>query len=169
MTDPNVTAAQLVEHLDVFHHAYRESVRSFLPTPLHESLLRQALSEHHIRAFVSTQFGAGYEYTGEGPPGVSVKVASRRVEYIFLDDAPASVRKLPSMLAVGGHDTGVMYLTLEGGFPFRLTAPDASIRFVDVGFRVQPWNRIVRLAEIFADRTDRTPKTDPPSVRVPRF
>jgi hypothetical protein len=57
------------------------------------------------------------------------------------------------MLAVEGHDVGIMYLTLEGGFPFRLTSRDASIRFVDVGFRVAPWNRIVRLAEIFADRT----------------
>jgi hypothetical protein len=153
VTQPHVTADQLVEYLNVFHHAYRESVRSFLPKPLHDSLLRQALSEHHIYGFVSTQFGAGYEYTGEGQPAISVKVASRRVEYIFLDDAPASVRKLPSMLAVGGHDTGIMYLTLEGGFPFRLTAPDASIRFVEVGFRVPPWDRVVRLAELFADRT----------------
>ena len=153
MTQPNVTADQLVEYLNVFHHAFQEAVRSFLPKPLHDSLLRQALSQHHIRGFVSTQFGAGYEYTGEGPPGISVKVGSRRVEYIFLDDAAASIRRLPSMLAVDGHDVGIMYLTLEGGFPFRLATPDASIRFVDVGFRVPPWDRIVRLAEIFADRT----------------
>ncbi len=153
MIQPNVTAEQLVEYLNVFHHAYQEAVRSFLPKPLHDSLLRQALSKHHIRGFVSTQFGAGYEYTGEGPAGISAEVASRRVEYTFLSDAPASVRRLQSMLAVEGHDVGVMYLTLEGGFPFRFAAPDASIRFVDVGFRVPPWDRIVRLAEIFADRT----------------
>ncbi len=119
MIQPNVTAEQLVEYLNVFHHAYQEAVRSFLPKPLHDSLLRQALSKHHIRGFVSTQFGAGYEYTGEGPAGISAEVASRRVEYTFLSDAPASVRS----------------------------------RFVDVGFRVPPWDRIVRLAEIFADRT----------------
>jgi hypothetical protein len=57
------------------------------------------------------------------------------------------------MISVGGPDIAIMYLTLEGAFPFRLATPDSSIRLVDVGFRIAPWERIVKLAELFADRS----------------
>jgi hypothetical protein len=141
------------QYLDVFHRAYKEAVRIFLPSSLHGGLLRVSLLEHGVVGLVSTQYGAGYEYTGEGPPTTRVDVSSRRVEYMLVADAPARIRNLPSMFAIGGTNTAIMYMTLEGAFPFRLTTPSASIRLVDVGFRVRPWERRVRFAELFADRT----------------
>jgi hypothetical protein len=152
MAGANVTATALAQYLQVFHSAYLESVRSFLPKTLGGALLRESLSEHRVAGFVSTQFGAGYEYTGEGAPGTIVNVSSRRVEDIFLNDAPATVRKMQGMFLLGGP-TGIMYLTIDGTFPFRLVAPAASIRLVEVGFRVQPWERVVRMAELYGDRS----------------
>jgi hypothetical protein len=57
------------------------------------------------------------------------------------------------MFQIGGKGTGFSSLTLSGGFPFRLIAPDASVSFEDVGFELPEWNRTVRHAEIFSDRS----------------
>lgn len=149
----NVTGSGMTEYLAVFHRAYLETASAFLPTQLRDALLRSALLEPDVRGLVSTQFGAGYEYTGRGAGETTVEVSSRRVEYILTRDAPAKVRELPTMLSIGGHDGRILYLTLEGAFPVRLTSPEASVRLVDVRFVAGNWRQDLRFAELFGDRS----------------
>jgi hypothetical protein len=147
----NVTDAGLRRYLEVFHAEYRASVERYLPEDFRSQLLRYSLRESQIRGYVSTNFGAAYEYA-EGEPGINITRGSQRVEELLVQ-APPSLRKIGPMLAIGGPDTAVVGLTLEGGFPFHLVSEAASLRLVAVAATAGTWRRDFRLAEVFGSRT----------------
>src|SRR5205814_3704879 len=102
--------------------------------------------------YVSTRFGAGFEYVDAGVQNVEVRVSSARIEDFFTG-APNRIRKLTPMFSLGGANSGISSLTIDGAFPFRLTSVNSSIRLTDVQFKAFDWTRIVKFAELYGNRT----------------
>ncbi len=149
----NVTDDQLRRYLSRYREVYKATVEQFFSPDERTLLQRYSLLDGGIVGYVSTQFGAGFEYLGDASPGLSVRVHSSRVEHLFAG-APARVRKSRAvMIAVAGHNVTVQGLTLEGAFPFRLTSEEADVRFIDVRFRAGAWVRDVVWAELYGNRS----------------
>lgn len=148
----HITAAAFKAYIEEFHRALEATAKEFLPTDAQKKLPHLALLPARIVGYVSTQAGVGFEYFPSSETTVEVELSSSRVEDIFLK-VPSRYRNTRPMVQIATRGTGVSSLTLSGGFPFRLITPDASVSFEDVGFQLSEWNRIVRHAEIFADRS----------------
>ena len=147
-----VTEAQMRRYLETFHADFQELQAQHI-SETHRPFLRRAeLLPGLVTGYVSTQFGAGFEYFEAPEFRIETHRSSRRGEELF-SGAPLSISKLPPLFRIGGANIGFEALTLAGTFPFRLTSAAASVTFRDVGFDVGPWKRIVRYAEIFGERS----------------
>lgn len=146
----NVNTEQMARYLAVFHDEFADSVTRYVPSEHRPRLLRNSLLPASIVGFVSTQFGAGYEYQ-EGDALIVVERGSQRIEDLLVR-APSRLRTTGPMIAVGGSNSGIAKLTLEGAFPFRLTQESADVLLHDVGFKAAGWHQIVRYAHIFGNR-----------------
>lgn len=146
---PTVTNDGLREYLEAFHRIYRNAVEDRVPSDLRESLARVPRLSDGITGYISTQFGAGFEYVRDG--GLTIRTGSRRIEELFFD-APARVRKSTAMFIVGAG-CGISGATLEGGFPVRLNGEQASVKLADIRAKVGPWVREVEWAEMYGDRS----------------
>src|SRR2546425_3371901 len=142
----------LRRYIELFHQTYIDTAEKYLPKEKLSSLLRYSLIKGGTVGYVSTQFGAGYEYVGADEQNIDVRVSSARIEDFFTG-APNRIRRLQPMLLLGGKNTTIGGLTLAGGFPFRLTSIDASVRLIDVQFKALDWTRIVTFAELYGNRT----------------
>jgi hypothetical protein len=157
-TTVNVTEDALRDYIELFHETLDATAKQFLPEEHRRSLLHASLLPARIVGYISTQFGAGIEYTPSAHTEICIVRGSSRVEDLLVQ-APPQARVLGPMLNVregpgAFHDPGgVFRLTLEGGFPFRLLGPNAVIRFGEVVFKIGPWHRDVEYAEIFGNRT----------------
>jgi hypothetical protein len=147
----NITEAQLLDYLRVFHDEYTGSVERFVPEDVRGRLLRLSLlPTTAVIGYVSTQFGAGYEYVdGDSPP--STRRSSSRIEDLFVN-GPNWLRGHGPMLAIGGPYITIQGGTFVGGFPFRFTVPDGDVQFIDATFKAGRWSRHVRYAHLFANR-----------------
>lgn len=155
----NVRDDSLRHYLDVFNRTYIETAEQFIPHENLNLLLRFPLIKGGTIGYVSTQFGAGYEYVDADIQAVKVQVTSARIEDFF-NRAPNRVRRLPTIFPIEGAITTIEGaittiggMTLEGGFPFRLTSSHASIRLFDVQFKALGWQRMVKYAELYGNRT----------------
>lgn len=147
----NVSDRELVDYLETFHETYRDAVESKVPEHLRSELGRYPWMSTGMIGYVSTQFGAGYEYAGsEGD--LEIRRGSRRVEELLFD-APPAVRRGPAMISIGGRSCGISHLTLDGAFPVRLTTTESSVTLQDMRAVIGPWTRDVDYAELFGDRT----------------
>jgi len=147
----NVRSETLYHYIQIFNETFLNTARSFLPEETLKSLRRYPLIQGGITGYISTQFGLGIEYLGEQSSGITIRTSSSRIEDFFTG-APSRVRKLPTMLKIGGSNCTVQGLTLEGGFPFRLASENASVRLIDVRFTAQGWSRDVQYAELYSNR-----------------
>lgn len=102
--------------------------------------------------YVSTKFGAGYEYVKKDRPTLFVKRSSQRIEELFLN-TPRRVSRLEPHYYIAAKDITIIGLPHEGRFPFRLTSETASLRLIGVSFKVDTWSRKIDYAEIFANRS----------------
>lgn len=141
----------LRDYIELFHRTYIDTAETYLPKDKLSLLLRYPLIKGRTIGYVSTQFGAGYEYVDADEQNVEVRVSSARIEN-FLIGAPNRVRKLPPMFLLG-KGSGIGSLTIEGAFPFKLASTDASVRLFDVQFKALGWTRIVKFAELYGNRT----------------
>jgi hypothetical protein len=89
----NVSNKMLYEYIQVFNETFLVTGRQFLPENILTSLLRYLLIQGGIVGYISTQFGAGIEYSGEKPSGITMINSSSRIEDFFFQ-APTRVRKL---------------------------------------------------------------------------
>lgn len=149
---PNVSEAGLRVYLIRFHDAYRSTAEHFFAAADREGLSRYPLLDHGIRGYVSTQFGAGFEYLPPPATGIVTVHHRSRVEFM-LAGAPVAVRDTGPMVSIGGENTAIQGLTLDGAFPLLLTKREADVRLVDVRFRAGNWERIVVWAELYGDRS----------------
>jgi hypothetical protein len=147
----NVSEDQFALYLAAYHKTYRDFAEQFFSEEARHELGRYPLLDRGIRAYVSTQFGAGFEYLPPPAEGIVTEHHSQRVEFMFAR-APRKLRGVGPMLVVAGSNTTVQGLTLEGGFPFLLGTERSDIRLIDVRFRAGDWTREVLWAELSGDR-----------------
>lgn len=148
----NITDDLLRKYLDLFHQTYIETARKYIPQEKLNLLQRYSMIRGGTIGYVSTQFGAGYEYIKKESSGADIEVSSARIEDFFTK-APNYVRRLKPMFQIEGTNTTISSLTLQGTFPFRLTSPNSSVRFINVRFNINGWSRVVEFAEIYANRS----------------
>jgi hypothetical protein len=148
----NVTEDLLRRYIEQFNGTFLETAHAFLPKEVLELLLRYPLIRGNIIGYVSTQFGAGFEYLGQGLPDITIHRSSRRIEDLFTD-APKRVRKLQPLIEIPGSNVILAKVTTDGRFPFRLTSEQASVRLINVRFTAQGWSRDVAYAELYGNRT----------------
>jgi len=148
----NVTEAEMRAYLQTFHDEYTRTVETFVPPDHRPRLMRYSLLPVSMVGYVSTQLGAGYEYFG-GDAEISTRRGSARIEDLFVD-CPSWLSGVGPMFAIGGTGTGILKLTLEGGFPFRFVDQSADVFFYEVRFKAGTWERDVLYAHLFADRRE---------------
>lgn len=151
----NVTEDLMRKYLVVFHETYKETVKRFLTEENASRLSRYPFlrDDTSVVGYVSTNFGAGFEYLASGSAGITMCRSSARIEDMFTR-APTSLRKSPhAIFRIGASNATIMSSTMEGTFPFRFTSEIASVRFIDVRFRARRWERTVAFAELYGNRT----------------
>jgi hypothetical protein len=154
----NVAEDTLCSYISLFHQTVEETACQFLPIEHRSSLLHLSLLPARIVGYVSTQFGVAIEYIPSTQTEIQVVRGSARVEDLFVQ-APSHIRRTIPMLNVHGVSEGfnishgLLRMTLEGAFPFRLADPNASLRLEEVTFKIGSWHRNVKYAETFGNRT----------------
>jgi hypothetical protein len=139
-------------YLGTFHDEYVTTVERYIPSDRRKGLIRYSLLPTSVVGYVSTQLGAGYEYVA-GDLGVSIRRSSKRVEELFVG-GPSWLSRVGPMFSIGGWNTGIQGLTIEGAFPFRFVDESADIYFYEVRFKAGLWKRDVLYAQLFADRRE---------------
>ncbi len=147
----NLTDEILHKYLEVFHKTYIDTAEKNISKNKLNSLLRYSLIKGGTIGYVSTQFGAGYEYLGEDVDNIHIQVSSARIEDVFTR-APRNIIKLKPMILLGGSNSTMSHVDMKGCFPFRLTTTNTSIRLIDVRFQALEWNRKVKFAELYGNR-----------------
>ncbi|MGA2307832.1 MAG: hypothetical protein ABSH29_27135 [Acidimicrobiales bacterium] len=140
----------MTSYLEAFHETYRSTVKDRIPADLRDSLARERWLSHGLVGYISTQFGAGFEYVTRA--GIFIRKGSRRIEDLVFD-APGAVRGIGPMIRVGGANSGVAGVTIDGAFPVRLSSEEASVKLVDLRARAGRWQRTVEWAELYGDRS----------------
>jgi hypothetical protein len=148
----NVTEDQLRDYLLAYHQTYAAVVERMFSAEEISMLRRYALLSNGAICYVSTQFGAGFEYLAPPASGIATTHSRARIEDMFVR-APAALRNVGPMFAGSGSDVTIQGLTLEGAFPFRLGSQSSDIRFIDVRFKAGDWSRDVLWAELYGNRT----------------
>lgn len=147
----NVTADGLRAYIETFIGTLNSVSKQSLPPEYRAQLLHVSLLPARIKGYVSTQFGVAIEYEKANETSIEVARGSARVEDLLLN-VPPYARSSGPMFKIGGAGTGLAKLTLSGGFPFRLSAKDASVNLEDVGFEIGNWKRAIYFAEVFGNR-----------------
>jgi hypothetical protein len=148
-----VSEAEMRAYLEHFHDVYREVATTKLPEDLRSRLARFSQLSRGYLGYVSTQFGAGFEYIDE--PGLKVIRGSSRIEDLVFD-APRALRGTGPMFKIGGSALfSLSDLTLDGGFPVRLVSERASVRLLRMRARAGYWVRNVEWVEMFGDRSSK--------------
>lgn len=119
-------------------------------------LVRYPLLQNSVVGYISTMYGAGYEYVDQPDARYSTKKSSRRIEDLFWDP--------PSKLRVGVRTRGAVavglgagnYVFTRTGFkdivPFEMRG-DCRVTLVDVHAESGRWDRRVSLAELHSNRS----------------
>jgi hypothetical protein len=148
---PNITEAGLCAYLEHFHALYRDVAMRRLPADLRSHLERFSLLSRGCVGYVSTQFGAGFEYVEE--PGLRTVRGSTRVEDLIYA-APAALRKLdPAFRVSDGGDTTIGRFTLDGRRPLTLLGENTHALLIDLRIRGGGWSRYIEWAELYGNRT----------------
>ncbi len=148
----HVTEDQLRAYVLEYHHAYAAVTQGLFSEDELPLLRRHALLSSGAICYVSTQFGAGFEYLPPPAVGIRTTHSRARIEDMFVR-APAALRNIGPMFSGSASDVTIQDLTLEGAFPFRLGSQDSAIKFIDVRFKAGDWSRDVLWAELYGNRT----------------
>lgn len=147
----NVSEERMREYLKGFHAEYRKAAEGQVPADLRRHLERYPHLSSGIIGYVSTQFGAGFEYDRSRPGEIAIVRGSARVEDLFWK-APASLRRRMTFI-LAGQTTSVHGGGFNGGYPVRLASANSSVRLVDVSADAPGWSRYVSYAELLGDRS----------------
>lgn len=146
----NVTADELRAFIETFHAVLDETSSVALDPANRRKLFHASPLPARITGYVSTQLGVAIEYEAAAETSIDVVRGSARVEDLLVR-APSALHHIGPMLNILGKSS-VSGLTLDGGFPFRLTQPNAIVSFKDVQFRAGQWTREILVAEVWANR-----------------
>ena len=146
----HVSESEIRAYLETFHNVYVDVATSKLPEDLRNRLARFSQLSRGCLGYVSTQFGAGYEYIDR--PGVHITRGSSRIEDLLFE-APKALRSVGPMCKILNASWTLAYLTLEGAFPLRLVGDDSSVRLIRIRAKTGRWVHDIEWAEIFGCRS----------------
>lgn len=134
----NVTESLLRLYLEKFHSTLKSAATQYLPPEEVTKLFHLSYQDAGIRGYVSTQFGAGFEYV-PSVSGIEVRVGNRRVEDLFLDWPASFQRQFAHFsplvkLCDGSARTVFSGITISSPFPFYLDAVNADITLINCHF-----------------------------------
>ena len=137
--------------METFHKSLEKTAKNFLPKDQISNLLHLSLLPAKITGYVSTQFGIAIEYHKSEKTIYEITKGSARVEDLFFN-APNKIRETGPLFSFAGANCGLINLSLEGAFPFRLASIEASVTISQVKCSSEGWERIIEYAEIYGDR-----------------
>lgn len=151
----NITEEGIIKYIEAFNEALEFESSRFFSKDESNQLLHKSLLPAKIICYVSTQYGVGIEYISAATTSIETVRGSARVEDLFVQ-APRRLRNIGPMFNVAATGFEISKLTLAGGFPFRLSAIDATVTFRDIRFSsdAPPWQRNVEYAEIYGERNE---------------
>jgi len=151
MGSQRLTKRGLRRFLDTFHRTYVETMETFIPTEEHHHLPRHQYLSWGVIGYLSTTFGAGYEYV-PSPAGTVIRVSDWPIADLFCD-APPQVRSLPAMLHIEQPGIRIVGIGLEGAFPLRVTNAEASVTLEGMRLTALGWDKSVFHAELYGDNS----------------
>src|SRR5690348_225904 len=143
----NVTENLLRLYLEKFHSTLKSAATQHLPPEDVPKLFHLSFQDAGIRGYVSTQFGAGFEYV-PSVRGIEVRVGNRRVEDLFLD-WPASFQRQFAhssplvKLRDGSAKTVFSGVAISSPFPFYLDAANSDLTLINCHFEYEPGGPLV--------------------------
>lgn len=147
----NLNESQLRQYIETFHRTYKDTAAAFIPAEKLSSLLRYTYLESSVHGYVSTSFGAGFEYNSASSGTILTRHSSLRIEDLLLG-TPASTRKLPAFIKTTTSSC-LERVKISGRPPLLLSGTNASARLIDVTIEIGTWSRHFELAELFGDRS----------------
>jgi hypothetical protein len=155
-----IGSQQLREYLEIFHRIYLENLKAYIPEEYQDDLLRViSLKTKKLIGYVSTIYGAGYEYR-PGPPGeIEVLFGSTRIEEFIFECRRGFIADAAAVtICVQGPE---VHLVSCGVFnspplvpPVKLDSPDASVTLANFEWHSRDKGvKKVEFAEMFADRS----------------
>ncbi len=147
----NVTEAEIKLYIEVFQKTLLEQAIKYIPEELHSELRHLSVLPAEIKCYVSTQFGVAFEYIPASTTTITTVRGSARIEDLVLK-APKHLSKTIPMIGFGGLGIGIFNCTWQGGYPFRLTKKDVSVKISNVVFESIGWHRKIVYAEVYGNR-----------------
>jgi hypothetical protein len=149
----NATEEMVARYAEELHKTLSDVSARFFSAAQSKQLLHNSLLPATITCYVSTQFGVGFEYSRADSTTIKTARGSARIEDLIVQ-APSRLQGVGPMFNIGGANSGISGVTLEGGFPFRLIREDASVALSDIRFSSEPlgWSREIQYAEVYGDR-----------------
>jgi hypothetical protein len=149
----NVTEQQMKVYLQTFHNHYLETCERFLTIEQRSRLERYSLLPAAVTGYVSTQFGAGYEYR-VGEDSIATRRGCARIEELWVGGAPWVARLMPFFHIPRGENMHIRGGVFRGGFPFRFVGQPSEISLSGMHFEANGWSREVLYAQLFTDRSE---------------
>lgn len=162
----NVSDDQLRAYIDTFLSTL-ESEKDLLPKDARQKLLHLSLLPARIVGYVSNQFGLAIEFFPATTTHIEVVRGDSRIEDLFLQSPRRRIGTEP-VIRFTGPGSGVRDLTIDDdkAYPFRLDTLSAEVKFSEVGFKVGSWNRVVKYAEVYGDRSEYRWTVDKATIRA---
>lgn len=151
---PTVTDDAMRNYLETFRRVYRTTSDALIPPDDRKLLLRYRLLGNEIVGYISSMFGAGYEYTDEPAGDIRIEKSSRRIEDLFWGSPPQwRVGRTPLAIRMGPGRWSFEQATFTDIVPFEMRG-QCHVTLIDSVAQSGPWVRRVRYAELDVDRTD---------------
>jgi len=153
-----VNSDGLLRYLDGFHSQFTRSVERHVPQNYRQHLERSRLLGIGVIGYISTTYGAGFEYRGRR----STRIIEGPEAVFFLpfrdNPFPAAAIRMP--MFQGAEDaSNVRFsgLTLDGNgqavVPFSMSGSKAELTVSDFRFQNRRYQRVVQHMELFGDNS----------------
>ena len=156
----DLTEERLVDYIETFNDAYLRTANKYLPFDILDNLSRYEFINKNIIGYISTQFGAGFEYLGIGEKNIKINKSRERIEDAFLKPHILMKAMDPGILIRGSATLGSREIGLDYGvdmmFPFLLEGDKSSLKMINCIFRykVLGWERKVKYAELYGSKSN---------------
>ena len=152
----HVTADEFRAYLDQFRRSFKETLE-LIPQAQRARLLRTQYLDSNIIAYVSTQYGAGFEYVPATESfAIEYRLGSRPVDQLLLGTPKRLLKHAATGIALSnGSELTIQNVTFRDINPLRMAGEATSVRLIDVHCEAPSlaWSRDIAYAELYGDRS----------------
>jgi hypothetical protein len=150
-----VSDEQLREYFQIFHRIYAEKLAGAVPPGYLGHVVRYGHHTQKVIAYISTNWGIGYEYDpDQRDGGIEITKSSARVEESMFRVPRGTLESNPPVVAaVGTSRLHFSSCVFGGQLPCRLDSTDASATLDKVRISYGGRDRVFSLAELFGNRS----------------